>query len=88
MHILSLYLMKILKFQVFDLRDKARTQLSKKEQIGESSIGLKIAFCSSSLSLEGKGQVGDEMKQSAYRRTVLRSNTISPNDSKCKEAKG
>ncbi|WMV41086.1 hypothetical protein MTR67_034471 [Solanum verrucosum] len=40
------------------------------------------------MSPEGKGQVSDEMKQSACRQTVPRSSTISPNDSKREEAKG
>ncbi|KAG5576704.1 hypothetical protein H5410_056838 [Solanum commersonii] len=35
-------------------------------------MGLEIALCSRVLSLEGKYQVGDEMKQSAYHRAVLR----------------
>ncbi|KAG5595558.1 hypothetical protein H5410_036790 [Solanum commersonii] len=50
-------------------------------------MGLKIAFCFSVLCPKGKGQVGDEMEQSAHRRSVLRSSTISPNDSKCKRLK-
>ncbi|KAG5571672.1 hypothetical protein H5410_061438 [Solanum commersonii] len=54
--------------------------------VGESSISLEITFCSSVLSPKGKDQVGDEMKQSACRRVVPQSSTISPNDSKCKEA--
>uniref|UniRef100_M1DQ19 Uncharacterized protein n=1 Tax=Solanum tuberosum TaxID=4113 RepID=M1DQ19_SOLTU len=37
---------------------------------------------------EGKDQVGDEREQSARRRTVLRSSTISPNDSKREYAEG
>ncbi|KAG5571669.1 hypothetical protein H5410_061435, partial [Solanum commersonii] len=52
--------------------------------VGESSISLEITFCSSVLSPKGKDQVGDEMKQSACRRVVPQSSTISPNDSKCK----
>ncbi|KAG5590922.1 hypothetical protein H5410_041436 [Solanum commersonii] len=40
------------------------------------------------LSPEEKGQVGDEIDQLACRRIVSRSRTISPNDSKHKEAKG
>ncbi|KAG5631403.1 hypothetical protein H5410_003120 [Solanum commersonii] len=38
--------------------------------VGESPIGLKITFCSSVLSPEGKDQVGDEMEQSACHRAV------------------
>ncbi|KAG5581768.1 hypothetical protein H5410_052395 [Solanum commersonii] len=56
--------------------------------VSESSIGLEIAFCFSTLSPEGKGQVGNEMEQSACRRTLSRCSTISPDDSKCEEAKG
>ncbi|KAG5590105.1 hypothetical protein H5410_040619 [Solanum commersonii] len=33
-------------------------------------MGLEIAFCSSVLSPEGKGQVGDEMEQSAHRQSI------------------
>uniref|UniRef100_M1DCX1 Uncharacterized protein n=1 Tax=Solanum tuberosum TaxID=4113 RepID=M1DCX1_SOLTU len=40
------------------------------------------------LSPEGKGQVGDEMEQSVCCRAVLRSSTITSNDSKCEEAEG
>uniref|UniRef100_M1DUB0 Uncharacterized protein n=1 Tax=Solanum tuberosum TaxID=4113 RepID=M1DUB0_SOLTU len=43
---------------------------------------------SSMLSLEGEGQVCDEKEQSVRRRAVLRSSTISPNDSKGEEAEG
>ncbi|KAG5631656.1 hypothetical protein H5410_003373 [Solanum commersonii] len=56
--------------------------------VGESSIGLEIAFCSSVLSPEGKDQDGDEMEHSACRRVVSRSCTISPNDSKREEVEG
>ncbi|KAG5585178.1 hypothetical protein H5410_045612 [Solanum commersonii] len=56
--------------------------------VGESPIGLEIAFYSSVLSPEGKDQVGDEMEQSNCRRVVPRSSTIIPNNSKCEEAKG
>ncbi|KAG5630661.1 hypothetical protein H5410_002378, partial [Solanum commersonii] len=56
--------------------------------IGESLIGLKIAFCSSVLSPERKDQVGDEMELMACRQVVPRSSTISPNNSKCKKAEG
>ncbi|KAG5584875.1 hypothetical protein H5410_045309, partial [Solanum commersonii] len=52
--------------------------------VGESSIGLEIVFYSSVLSLEGKDQVGEEMKQSTCHRVVSRSCTILPNDSNCK----
>uniref|UniRef100_M1DLF5 Uncharacterized protein n=1 Tax=Solanum tuberosum TaxID=4113 RepID=M1DLF5_SOLTU len=51
-------------------------------------MGLEIAFCSSVLIPEGKGQVGDEMEQSALCRSVSRRSTISPNHSKCEEAEG
>ncbi|KAG5571755.1 hypothetical protein H5410_061521 [Solanum commersonii] len=43
---------------------------------------------SSVLSPEGKDQVGDEREQSAHRRTIPRSNTISPNDSNREDAEG
>uniref|UniRef100_M1DPM4 Uncharacterized protein n=1 Tax=Solanum tuberosum TaxID=4113 RepID=M1DPM4_SOLTU len=56
--------------------------------VGESLIGLEIAFCSSVLIPEGKVQVGDEMEQSACRRVVSRSSAISPKDSKREKAEG
>ncbi|KAG5586043.1 hypothetical protein H5410_046477 [Solanum commersonii] len=34
-------------------------------------MGLEITFCSSALSPEGKGQVGNEMEQSARRRSCF-----------------
>uniref|UniRef100_M1DU00 Uncharacterized protein n=1 Tax=Solanum tuberosum TaxID=4113 RepID=M1DU00_SOLTU len=40
------------------------------------------------LSPGGKDQVGDEKEQSAHRRTVPRSSTIFPNDSKCEYVEG
>ncbi|KAG5590237.1 hypothetical protein H5410_040751 [Solanum commersonii] len=55
---------------------------------GKSLNGLNLAQSSRVLSLEGKDQVGDEKKQSARRRTVPQSNTISPNDPECKDAEG
>uniref|UniRef100_M1DPA4 Uncharacterized protein n=1 Tax=Solanum tuberosum TaxID=4113 RepID=M1DPA4_SOLTU len=54
----------------------------------ESSNGLNLAQSSSVLSPEGKDQVGDEREQSAHHQKVPRSNTISPNDSKCEDADG
>ncbi|KAG5580798.1 hypothetical protein H5410_051425 [Solanum commersonii] len=39
-------------------------------QVGESSIGLEIAFYSSALSPKGIGQVGDEMEQLTCHQTV------------------
>ncbi|KAG5586045.1 hypothetical protein H5410_046479 [Solanum commersonii] len=48
-------------------------------------MGLEIAFFTSVLSIEGKRQVGDEMEQSTHRRSILRSSTITSNDSKRKE---
>ncbi|KAG5599673.1 hypothetical protein H5410_031043 [Solanum commersonii] len=55
---------------------------------GESLNALNLAQSSSVLSPEWKDQVGDEREQSARRRTFPRSNTISPNDSKCEDAEG
>ncbi|KAG5619518.1 hypothetical protein H5410_004736 [Solanum commersonii] len=52
--------------------------------VSEWPIDLEIAFCSIVLIPKWKDQVGDEM----VRRVVSRSSTISPNDSKRKEAKG
>uniref|UniRef100_M1DQA1 Uncharacterized protein n=1 Tax=Solanum tuberosum TaxID=4113 RepID=M1DQA1_SOLTU len=40
------------------------------------------------LSPEGKDQIYDEIEQSACRRAVPRSYTISPNDSECEDAEG
>ncbi|KAG5630763.1 hypothetical protein H5410_002480 [Solanum commersonii] len=48
--------------------------------------GLNLAQSSSVLSPEEKVQVGDAKDQSACRRTVPRSSTISPNDSECENA--
>uniref|UniRef100_M1BVW8 Uncharacterized protein n=1 Tax=Solanum tuberosum TaxID=4113 RepID=M1BVW8_SOLTU len=83
---------------VFGVRDKEWTLWSKKEQgslkneekkalgspkpLGEPLNGLNLAYFSSVLSLEGKDQVGNKIEQSARRRTVPRSSTILPNDSK------
>ncbi|KAG5586085.1 hypothetical protein H5410_046519 [Solanum commersonii] len=74
--------------RVIELDTHRGVEMSDLQTFGESPIGLEIAFCSSALSPEGKGQVSDIMEQSACRRVVPQSSTISPNDSKCEEAKG
>ncbi|KAG5619750.1 hypothetical protein H5410_004968 [Solanum commersonii] len=51
-----------------------------------SPNGLNLAQSSSVLSPKGKDQVGDEREQSACRRTVPRSSTISPNDPEHEDA--
>ncbi|WMV18448.1 hypothetical protein MTR67_011833 [Solanum verrucosum] len=52
------------------------------------AIGRAAERPSSRLCPEGKDQVGDEREQSAHRRIVSRSSTISSNDSKREEAEG
>ncbi|KAG5610344.1 hypothetical protein H5410_021625 [Solanum commersonii] len=47
---------------------------------GESPTDHIFAFCSSVLSPEGKDQVSRKTEQSAHRREVPRSSTMSPND--------
>ncbi|KAG5630120.1 hypothetical protein H5410_001837 [Solanum commersonii] len=61
--------------QAFQLRNKAWT-LSSKRGIRRLKERRN----------KGKDQVGDEREQSARHRTVLRSSTISPNDSKREDA--
>ncbi|KAG5632640.1 hypothetical protein H5410_004357, partial [Solanum commersonii] len=56
--------------------------------ITDSPDGLNLAQSSNVLSPEGNDQVGDEKKQSACHRTVSRSSTKLPNDTKCEDAEG
>lgn len=51
-------------------------------QLADSSIGLKVAFCSSVLSLEGKDQIGSRKEQSTHCRKVARSSASPPIDAK------
>ncbi|KAG5630311.1 hypothetical protein H5410_002028 [Solanum commersonii] len=50
------------------------------ESTWQVAEGFHFAFCSSVLSPEGKDEVGGKREQSAYRRDVPRSSTMSPND--------
>uniref|UniRef100_M1CDW3 Polyprotein protein n=1 Tax=Solanum tuberosum TaxID=4113 RepID=M1CDW3_SOLTU len=50
--------------------------------------GFYFAFCSIVLSPEGKDQVGEKRDQSADRREVPRSSTMSPNDLEHRDAEG
>uniref|UniRef100_M1DBK2 Uncharacterized protein n=1 Tax=Solanum tuberosum TaxID=4113 RepID=M1DBK2_SOLTU len=50
--------------------------------------GSYFAFCLSVLSPKGKDQVGRKREQSVYRREVLRSSTMSPNDPEHDDAEG
>ncbi|WMV41395.1 hypothetical protein MTR67_034780 [Solanum verrucosum] len=47
---------------------------------GDSLKGLILTFCSSVMSPERKDQIGGEKEQSACRRAILRSSTMTPND--------
>ncbi|XP_015170745.1 uncharacterized protein [Solanum tuberosum] len=47
---------------------------------GEPPIDRIFAFCSSALSPEGKEQIGNGKKQSAFRRATPRSSSTLPND--------
>ncbi|WMV30642.1 hypothetical protein MTR67_024027 [Solanum verrucosum] len=52
------------------------------------TTGSYFVFCSIVLSPEGKDQVGGKREQSAHRREVSRSNTMSPNDPEHDDAEG
>ncbi|KAG5570809.1 hypothetical protein H5410_060575, partial [Solanum commersonii] len=49
------------------LKERRNEDLRIAEPVGESPIGLILAFCSSVLSPEGKDQIGDEKEQSVCR---------------------
>ena len=55
---------------------------------GESPKGLILAFCSSVPSPERKDQIDGEKEQSACRREIPWSSTMSPNDPKHDDAEG
>uniref|UniRef100_M1DZ42 Integrase core domain containing protein n=1 Tax=Solanum tuberosum TaxID=4113 RepID=M1DZ42_SOLTU len=58
-------------------------------ELGESGTVVPLEVTSGTDAQDqGKGQVGDEMEQSARRRSVPRSSTISPKDSKREKAEG
>ncbi|WMV30643.1 hypothetical protein MTR67_024028 [Solanum verrucosum] len=50
--------------------------------------GSYFAFCSIVLSLEGNDRVGRKREQSAHRREVSQSSTMSPNDPEHDDAEG
>uniref|UniRef100_M1E0X3 Uncharacterized protein n=1 Tax=Solanum tuberosum TaxID=4113 RepID=M1E0X3_SOLTU len=69
-------------------KNEEKKALGSPNALGESPNGLNLAQSSSMLSPEGKDQVCEEREQSVHRRAVLRSSSLSPNESKCEDAEG
>uniref|UniRef100_M0ZYM2 Uncharacterized protein n=1 Tax=Solanum tuberosum TaxID=4113 RepID=M0ZYM2_SOLTU len=70
------------------LKERRNEGLRIAESTWRVAEGSYFAFCSSVLTPEGKDQVGGKREQSAHRREVPRSSTMSPNDPEDDDTRG